>query len=68
MIQVSYFGSSCAVNGISGHSSIIFNLVGEEETDVDTDLAKADRVCDEMEEFTPKDETVTAPADRTKAV
>lgn len=68
MIQVSNFGSSCAVNGISGHSSIIFNLDGDDETDDDADLAKADRFCDEMEEFTPKDETVIAPADTRKAV
>lgn len=38
MIQVSYFGSSCAVVGISGHSSIICNLVEEVDDDVDLRL------------------------------
>jgi hypothetical protein len=38
MIQVSYFGSSCAVVGISGHSSIICNLVEDVDDDVDVDL------------------------------
>ena len=67
MIQVSYFGSSCAVNGISGHSSIIFNFEREEETDGDVDLSRVERFWDRRKVFTPKEETVLVPVNRMRA-